>query len=207
MRRPGRTHEVRVGELTLICHVHGRGPLCVVHPGGPGPHGEYLRIPLAERELTMAYLEPAGSGWSGTLGTDVEHLHTVIERLGGDPVFVLGHGHGGLVAQSYAMTHPGRPAGLILYGTTPVAVRAVNGRPVGTARNRPIRTPTLILAGAHDDVAPPDAAGELHAGITGSRLAVFERSGHLAHVEEAERFAHLLIEFTRRISGPYRAAG
>jgi pimeloyl-ACP methyl ester carboxylesterase len=285
--RPERMHEVRVGGLTLVCHIHGRGPLCIVHPGGPGMHWEYLRIPLAERELTMAYLEPAGTGRSGFPGHDavldlpryVEHLHAVIEHLGGDPVFVLGHAHGGVVAQSYALHHPGRAAGLILYATSPVAdartaaitrdllrryavansyapVLAAWDRPPGTgvveatrrmqhifpayfadywrraaefnAVRRQVRcwpgpavdggtfdvrpalssitTPTLILAGAHDVVAPPDVADELHAGISGSRLVMFQQSGHLAHLEEAERFAHLILEFTRRIAGPYRAA-
>jgi proline iminopeptidase len=248
---------------------------------------DYARIPLAERELTMAYLEPAGTGRSGRPGRDtvldlplyVGHLHAVIEQLGGDPVFVLGHGHGGHVAQSYALSHPGRMAGLVLYSTSPVAdartdattrdllrryavansyapalaawdrlpgtgvveatrrmrhifpawfadywrrepeFEAVRERvrcwPAPAADDRTfdvraalpsITTPTLIIAGAHDVVTPPDMADQLHVGIPGSRLVMFQESGHLAHLEEAERFSHLLLEFTHRISGPYRAA-
>ena len=283
MTRPERTHEVYVGGLPLICHVRGRGPVCVVHPGGPGMHWEYARIPLAERELTMVYLEPAGTGRSARpktvasydLETYAEHLHAVVENLGGAPVFVLGHGHGGFVAQTYALRQPGPVAGLILYSTGPVAnprtaktthellrryaiqnsyadvlaawdrppaadqqeatrrVRAVFpawfadywGReaefdPVRQALRcwpatdpdgfdlRPalssISTPTLVLAGAHDVFFPPDQADALAAGITGARLAVFRQSGHLAHLEESERFAQLLLEFTRRIAGPLR---
>ncbi|SNY26149.1 Pimeloyl-ACP methyl ester carboxylesterase [Paractinoplanes atraurantiacus] len=280
--RPARTHEVRVDGLSLTCRLYGRGPLCVVHPGGPGAHWEYLRIPLAERELTMAYLEPAGTGASGSprpgaaydLTTYVRHLHAVIEHVGADPVFVLGHGHGGAVAQGYALAHPGRLAGLVLYATGPAAGAATAAairdrlrdyavdnsytpalaswdRPAGpgeaeaTRRERdlfpayfadywrreaefaPVRdgarawpapaaafdvrsalpsitAPTLVLAGARDLFFPSGAAGELHDGIPGSRLATFQHSGHFAHLEESERFAHLLLEFTRRVTGPYR---
>ena len=279
---PARTHEVRVDGLSLFCHLYGRGPLCVVHPGGPGAHWEYLRIPLAERELTIAYLEPAGTGVSGPLSPGpaydlpryVRHLRAVIQHLGDGPVFVLGHGHGGVVAQSYALEHPDRLAGLILYATGPAADSGTAAatrerlrdyavahsyapalvswdRPAGpgeaeaTQRERdlfpayfadywrreaefaPLRqgarawpapaaafdmraalpsitAPTLVLAGGRDLFFPSGAADELHGGIPESRLVTFQQSGHLAHLEESERFAHLLLEFTRRVSGPYR---
>jgi len=278
---PGRIHRAQVDGLSLVCHVRGRGPLCVVHPGGPGMHWEYLQIALVERELTMAYLEPAGTGESGFLtaeadydvATSVTHLDAVVETFGGDPVFVLGHGHGGFVAQTYALHHPARVAGVILYSTSPVAdthtlaatrrrlVRAEASfpgllaawdRPVGAdvdeatrrlqeifpvyfadyrrreTEFRPLReqvrcwprlvpefdgrdelpsmaAPTLVMAGDHD-IFWPDGGEALHRGIPGSRLVTFPDSGHLAHVEEAERFAHVLLEFTRRVSGPVRTA-
>ncbi|MEV4348226.1 alpha/beta hydrolase [Actinoplanes sp. NPDC049596] len=250
MSRPVRVHEVRVDGQPLICRLHGRGPLCVVHPSMPGG---YLRMPLAERELTMAYLDGPASA---------EHLHAVIEHLAGDPVFLLGHGSGGFAAQKYALAHPDRPAGLILYSTGAVADAAaardrLRDYAVANAyapalaawdRRRPedlfpayfadywrrkaefepvrdrmrawplpaapfdvraalpsITTPTLVLAGAHDPFFPPAAADTLHDGIPGARLAVFRHSAHLAHLEESERFTHLLLEFTRRLAGPYRA--
>jgi hypothetical protein len=37
-------------------------------------------------------------------------------------------------------------------------------------------------------------------------LVIFEQSGHLAHVEESERFVHILHEFTRDVAGPQRTA-
>lgn len=69
-----------------------------------------------------------------------------------------------------------------------------------------IAAPTLILTGAHDVVFLPTAAEVLGAGIPRSQIVTFEQSGHLAHLEETERFAHLLLEFTRRVSGPGRPA-
>ncbi|GAA2623897.1 hydrolase [Paractinoplanes durhamensis] len=123
------TRTVRVGDLSLVCHVSGRGPLCVAHPGGPGLLGDYLRMPLLERDLTMVYLEPAGTGASGPLArgakydleTYAAHLDAVVAELSDGPVLVLGHGHGGFVAQKYALGNPGRIAGLILYATSPLA--------------------------------------------------------------------------------------
>ncbi|OHV48753.1 hypothetical protein BCD48_14595 [Pseudofrankia sp. BMG5.36] len=240
-------------------------------------------MPLAERGLTMAYLEPAGTGESGFLTTEagydvatyVAHLDAVVRTFGGDPVFVLGHGHGGFVAQNYALRHPGRVAGLILYSTSPVAdartsastrellrrhaaenpapgILAAWDRTPGTSADEAterlreifpayfadyrrreaefrhlrdrvrcwpraqsdfdvrdglpsITAPTLVTAGAHD-VFWPDAAEALRWGIPESRLVTFPESGHLAHLEEAERFAHVLLEFTRRVSGPIRTA-
>jgi pimeloyl-ACP methyl ester carboxylesterase len=120
---------VRIGDLSLVCHVRGRGPRCVAHPAGPGMHWEYLRMPLAERDHTMIYVEPAGTGGSGSLpagatydlATYVEHLDAVVRAFAGEPVFVLGHGHGGFITQSYLAGRPANVAGLILYATGPVA--------------------------------------------------------------------------------------
>ena len=256
----------------VISHVHGRGPLCVVQPGGPGWHWEYARIPAAERELTMVYLEPDETSPDDP-ASHAEHLHAVVGRLGGGPVFVLGHGHGGFVAQLYALRHP--VAGLILHSTGPVAdARTTAGtrdslrryaienshagalaawdRPSGpdpvaathrireifpayfadywrreaefapvrdALRCRPtaapeafdvrsalpsISAPTLVLAGAGDIFFPPAQADVLSTGIPHARRATLRDSGHLAHLEEPERFAHLLVEFTRRVAGPLR---
>jgi proline iminopeptidase len=229
-----RTFGVRVNETTLTCHMYGRGPLCVVHPGCPDLGWEYARIPLAERELTMVYLDPPDTG-----GDPVDHLRAVVDDLGGEPAFVVGHARGGFAAQRFALRHPSRVAGLILYSTGPYAGagtaaaalpayfadyrrREAEFRPVYDLIRSPprppatdapfdlrpdlpsIAAPTLILAGSHDVFFPPGAAEALRAGIPRSRVVTFEQSAHLAHLEEAERFAHVLLEFTRRVSGPGR---
>jgi pimeloyl-ACP methyl ester carboxylesterase len=58
-----------------------------------------------------------------------------------------------------------------------------------------IAAPALILAGRHDFVCAPPFSEELAAGIRGSRLTVFERSGHFAHLEEPEAFARAIAGF------------
>ncbi|WP_055489081.1 hypothetical protein [Streptomyces sp. TP-A0356] len=60
-------HTLGVGGTVVRYHVHGTGPVCVAHLGGPGIAWEYLRAPALERFLTMVYVEPAGTGGSGRL--------------------------------------------------------------------------------------------------------------------------------------------
>ncbi|GGS99579.1 alpha/beta fold hydrolase [Streptomyces chromofuscus] len=110
-------------------HVAGSGPVCIAHSGGPGIGWEYLRMLGLEDCLTMVYVEPVGTGDSGrlpdrrdyTVATYARLLHGVVEHLGLPKVTLLGHSHGGFVAQQYALDHPGRLAALVLYDTSPVA--------------------------------------------------------------------------------------
>jgi len=126
--RPG-PHTLDVNGIAQRYHVHGSGPVCLVHPGGPGVFWECLRMPAVEQHLTMVYVEALGTGESGCLGTHphgytrslyAEALDRLIDHLGLAKVYVLGHSHGGFVAQRYALDHPGRLAGLILYESAPV---------------------------------------------------------------------------------------
>jgi len=58
-------------------------------------------------------------------------------------------------------------------------------------------TPTLMVAGARDAVVPAEhtrAAGSL---VPGSRLEIFEESGHFPHLEDPDRFADLLAAFVQ----------
>ncbi|MEU5869447.1 alpha/beta hydrolase [Nonomuraea sp. NPDC047529] len=125
--RPG-THTVALLGIPHRYHVAGSGPLCIVHPGGPGLGWEYLRMPEVEEHLTLVYLEPAGTGGSGHLATPNDYrittytafLSALVEHLGAQEAFLIGHSHGGFVAQTYALTHPAHLTGLILYDTSPV---------------------------------------------------------------------------------------
>jgi proline iminopeptidase len=123
---PG-THDVVIDGVRQVYHVAGSGPVCLVHPGGPGFGWEYLRMPAAERHLTLVYLEPIGTGDSGRLAdgnyqidTWARFVHGVVEHLGLPKVFLLGHSYGGFIAQRYALHHTDRLAGLVLYATAPV---------------------------------------------------------------------------------------
>ena len=107
-------------------HVAGRGPVMVAHSGGPGVEYSYLRSERLEEHFTMVYLEPIGTGGSGPLppratyvDTYVDFLHATVEHLGESRVHVLGHSHGGFVAQRFALRYPERTAGLALYSTSP----------------------------------------------------------------------------------------
>jgi proline iminopeptidase len=58
-----------------------------------------------------------------------------------------------------------------------------------------IATPTLIIAGRHDWICPPEFSEEIHRLIPGSRLEVFEESSHSLRVDEPERLTAALLEF------------
>jgi pimeloyl-ACP methyl ester carboxylesterase len=57
------------------------------------------------------------------------------------------------------------------------------------------RTPLLLVWGAQDAVIPVAHAYSTHEAVAGSRLAVFERSGHFPQCDEPDRFAAVLREF------------
>ncbi|MEW9528208.1 alpha/beta fold hydrolase [Microbispora sp. NPDC049125] len=125
---PG-THVIDVDGVAQRYHVHGTGPVCLAHPGGPGVFWEYMRMPAVERHLTMVYVEPLGTGGSGRLETHphgytrdlyTRALDRVIDHLALPKVYLLGHSHGGFVAQHYALRHEARLAGIILYESAPV---------------------------------------------------------------------------------------
>ncbi|MFF0478505.1 alpha/beta fold hydrolase [Streptomyces sp. NPDC004284] len=123
------THSFEVGGIAQRYHVHGAGPVCVVHSGGPGIFWEYLRMPLLERHLTMVYVEPVGTGESGRLPSHPHgytrdrysrFLEVLVNRLGVDEVYLLGHSHGAFVAAHHALHRAERLAGVVLYGGAPV---------------------------------------------------------------------------------------
>ncbi|MFC3505279.1 alpha/beta fold hydrolase [Micromonospora krabiensis] len=124
---PG-THEFAIDGVRQVYHVAGTGPVCVAHSGGPGIGWGYLRTPELEEHFTMVYVEPVGTGASGRLADRADYrldtyarfLGAVVDQLGEHRVHLLGHSHGGFVVQAYALAHPDRVAGLVLYDTSPV---------------------------------------------------------------------------------------
>jgi pimeloyl-ACP methyl ester carboxylesterase len=58
-----------------------------------------------------------------------------------------------------------------------------------------IDVPTLICWGRHDQLLPVSGAPYMHEQIRGSRLEIFEDSGHCPFLEEAERFNRVVQDF------------
>jgi 3-oxoadipate enol-lactonase len=65
----------------------------------------------------------------------------------------------------------------------------------GSALLARIRTPTLVVGGADDQVTPVALAEELAQGIAGARLEVIAQAGHQAPLEQSETFNRLLTGF------------
>jgi pimeloyl-ACP methyl ester carboxylesterase len=274
------TRSIDLDGLTQRFHVAGSGPACIVHSGGPGIGWEYLRMPLLELRLTLIYVEPIGTGLSGrlsdprgyTIARYARRIVGILDELGLARAHVLGHSHGGFVAQRLALEHPERVANLALYATSPVtgpefladaaanleriatrtgdtrmreAFRSIwaagndatftslfraifpayfadyQGRsaefesfrsalvanwdpmrgesPEGhfdvTRELGKIAAPVLVIAGRHDYICGPRWAEMLARGIPSAIAATFERSGHMAHLEEPQAFADTVADF------------
>jgi pimeloyl-ACP methyl ester carboxylesterase len=58
-----------------------------------------------------------------------------------------------------------------------------------------IISPTLILVGREDAIAPLQDAERMHQEIGGSRLEVIETAGHVSNIEQPERFNKALTDF------------
>jgi non-heme chloroperoxidase len=63
------------------------------------------------------------------------------------------------------------------------------------AELRTIAIPTLLTWGDQDGMSPRDQQDALLASIAGSRLEIYEGTGHALHWEEPERFAADLVAF------------
>jgi proline iminopeptidase len=112
----------RVNGVDLHFFVAGEGPVLVVQPGEPGFEWKILRMPLVEKFATVVYLDPRGSGRSSRPGSledyrmskMVEDLDALRLHLGLGRIALMGHAHGGMVAQLYALAHPESLRKLIL---------------------------------------------------------------------------------------------
>lgn len=55
--------------------------------------------------------------------------------------------------------------------------------------------PTLIVWGQRDQIIPVSHAYDAHEAMPGSRLEIFDESGHFVHSEEPDRFIRVLRDF------------
>jgi pimeloyl-ACP methyl ester carboxylesterase len=111
---------------TLAYRLTGSGPTLVCHPGGPGFSSRYFGdlAGLGSR-FTLAMLNPRGTEGSDrpagprAYATDdyVADLEEFRAHLGLDRMLLLGHSHGGVVAQAYAAKHRERVERLVLAST------------------------------------------------------------------------------------------
>jgi pimeloyl-ACP methyl ester carboxylesterase len=101
----------------------GTGPVLVCHPGGPGFSSSYFAdLAGLWEQFTLVMLNPRGTGGSDRPAdsrayqiedyvSDVDELR---RHLALDKMLLLGHSHGGVVAEAYAAEHPARVERLVL---------------------------------------------------------------------------------------------
>lgn len=104
----------------------GHGPVLVCHPGGPGFSSDYFGdLAALWEQYTLIMLNPRGTGASSRprdprayqIDDYVDDLEQLREHLGLERMLLLGHSHGGVVAQAYAARHPGSVGRLVLAST------------------------------------------------------------------------------------------
>ncbi|CAN5357239.1 alpha/beta fold hydrolase [soil metagenome] len=62
--------------------------------------------------------------------------------------------------------------------------------------------PLLLVWGGRDSIIPAQHGRDAHAAVPGSRLEIFERSGHFPQVDEPERFSAVLRDFVATSTAP-----
>lgn len=72
---------------------------------------------------------------------------------------------------------------------------AILGRPDSRPTLATITVPTLVAVGDSDVLTPPAESEEIHAGIAGSRLHLFEACGHLPPLEKPAAVSALLRDW------------
>jgi proline iminopeptidase len=58
-----------------------------------------------------------------------------------------------------------------------------------------ITSPTLVIAGRHDWICPPEFSEEIAQAIPNAYLKIFENSGHLIRVDEPQLLLDEIINF------------
>jgi len=70
-----------------------------------------------------------------------------------------------------------------------------------------VQAPALITGGAEDILREPGTWDSLHAQIPGSELHVFSPARHCAHIEFADEFNGLAIDFIKRRASSQTVSG
>ena len=115
------TEEIKIKDGSLAVKAMGRGPTIIFVSGGPGVCGplyeETLR-PLFDKN-TFIFWSYAGCGSSKvqnrnySMAGDYEDLNSIVTQSG-EPVVLMGHSYGGLLAIKYASKHPTLVKGIVL---------------------------------------------------------------------------------------------
>jgi 3-oxoadipate enol-lactonase len=75
------------------------------------------------------------------------------------------------------------------------AIHRMMHRPDSTPLLSSINVPALIITGEEDALIPVDESRAMAAAVSGARLEIVPRAGHLANLEQPDAFNNALHEF------------
>jgi pimeloyl-ACP methyl ester carboxylesterase len=75
------------------------------------------------------------------------------------------------------------------------AIAAMMDRPDSTADLRSIGVPVLLVAGAEDELTPPEVTREMERRIPRARSVILPDAGHLSSLERPDAFSRVLHDF------------
>ncbi|WP_243695786.1 alpha/beta fold hydrolase [Rhodovulum marinum] len=114
---------------TVHAHVEGRGPAVILVHGASGNLRDFtfsLSGQLARKGYRVIAFDRPGLGYSGALhgrgespAEQAAQLDAAAAQLGVGQAVIVGHSYGAAVAMAWALTQPGRAAGVVtLAGAT-----------------------------------------------------------------------------------------
>ncbi|GCE06305.1 alpha/beta fold hydrolase [Dictyobacter aurantiacus] len=173
--------------------------LCGLSMGGYAAFAFLRKYPQRVGGLVLADTRPGADTEEGRANR--ENLARTAEQQGTDAIadlqiprllseYTRTH-HPAVEAQVRKMIATANPLG-IAAASRGMALRADSSDLLGT-----INCPTLVLAGEHDALTPPDVARAYARQIKGARFAVIPHSGHLSNLEQPEAFQTVLQDFLR----------
>jgi pimeloyl-ACP methyl ester carboxylesterase len=181
-----------VATRLALLHADRVGGLILIDPAPVRLPAE--RVGEDERSSrNMAVEKSAGSSFAGRLLPAV--ARTMITRQAVEGWLKASYHDPSLVTAELVETYY-RP--ITIDGATE-ALAAMMKPPAAPAIEVPslqsLLVPTLVIWGKHDRIVPRPVAEDYTRAIKGSRLAIFERSGHLPHEEEPGRFHQEVFTF------------
>lgn len=135
-----RTRYARSGDVSIAYQVSGDGPIDLIQVSGSISHLEFM---WTEPTLARMYehlasfsrfimFDKRGTGMSdrdfgiATMEERMDDVRAVLDAVGSETAAVYGVSEGGPLAALFAATHPNRTRALILYGTFPRLLEAVD---------------------------------------------------------------------------------
>ena len=189
-----REGEVEIEGRRLRYAEGGQGPM-LVHVAGESRLRVTPAHDLLATHFRVIVVEPPAADGLGD-GEIASCVALATERLGVEAFDLLGSSAGAGVALRLALLAPSRVRALVL--ESPLAIGPAHRDPALERRLSELTTPTLVLIGTEDTVAPDDAGRAYKTLIPGSHLVFVYAAGHAIALERPEAFVEVVVDFLER---------